>query len=95
MNGPNALLSKLAALKNLPTLPHILLKLIEACNNDNPDLNAIGAIVNTDPVLSAKILKLVNSAHMGLRRKVEVGHPGRDAARHHRHQKYRNLRCGV
>lgn len=72
MNGPNAILSKLAALKNLPTLPHILLKLIEACNNDNPDLNAIGAIVNTDPVLSAKILKLVNSAHMGLRRKVEA-----------------------
>ncbi len=63
---------RLSSLKNLPTLPSILLKLIEACNRDNPDLNEIGNMVSADPALSANILKLVNSAFYGLPRKIEL-----------------------
>jgi len=60
-----------STLKNLPTLPHILLKLLEACNQESINLNEIAAIVSKDPALSAKLLKLVNSAYFGLPQKVQ------------------------
>jgi signal transduction histidine kinase/HD-like signal output (HDOD) protein len=71
MKSENALLKQLSTLNNLPTLPHILLKLIDACNRDSQDLGGIAEMVGSDPALSAKILKLVNSAYFGLPRKVE------------------------
>lgn len=52
---------------NLPTLPAILLKLLEACDNDDTSLSEIAAIINKDPVLSCKVLQLVNSAYYGFR----------------------------
>jgi putative nucleotidyltransferase with HDIG domain len=72
MTDQTKFFKRLSTLKNLPTLPHILLKLIEACNRDNQDLNEIGKMVAKDPSLSAKILKLVNSAFFGLPRKVDM-----------------------
>jgi putative nucleotidyltransferase with HDIG domain len=65
------ILSKVSTLKNLPTLPHILVKLIEICNKDEVDLAEISRIVEADPSLSSKILKLVNSAYYGLPRKFD------------------------
>ncbi|MFO7716751.1 HDOD domain-containing protein [Desulfosarcina sp.] len=71
----NAFFDQIATLKNLPTLPHILLNLFEACNRDSVDLEEIAAIVSKDPALSAKILKLVNSAYFGLSQKIqEINH---------------------
>lgn len=61
----------MSTLKNLPTLPHILLKLFESCSQDSVDLDEIAAIVSKDPSLCAKILKLVNSAYFGLPQKVQ------------------------
>ncbi len=72
MTDQDKFFKRLSTLKNLPTLPHILLKLIEACNRDNPDLHRIADMVAKDPSLSAKILKLVNSAFFGLPRKVDM-----------------------
>lgn len=74
MTNQNKLFRRLSSLKDLPTLPHILLKLIEACNRNNPDLNEIGNMVSSDPALSAKILKLVNSAFFGLPHKIDLIH---------------------
>lgn len=71
MKAQKPFFDQLSTLKNLPTLPHILLKLFEACNQDNVDLDQIAAIVSKDPSLSAKILKLVNSAYFGLPQKVQ------------------------
>ncbi len=70
MNAHNQLFKRLNARNQLPSLPHILLQLIEVCNRDHPDLNEIAAIVGQDPALSAKILNLVNSAYFGFFRKV-------------------------
>ncbi len=70
--APHPLFKQISTLTHLPTLPHILLKLIETCSEDNPDLDRIAEIVGKDPALSATILKLVNSAYFGLFRKVEV-----------------------
>lgn len=72
MKTQNALYKQLSTLNNLPTLPHILINLMEACDQENQDLDKIAGLVDKDPALSATILKLVNSAHFGLPRKVDV-----------------------
>ena len=66
-----AIFDQISTQKNLPSLPHILLKLLEACNQDNGNLNKISEIIDKDPALSAKILRLVNSAYFGLSRHIE------------------------
>jgi len=54
---------------NLPTLPEILLKLLEACENEATPISDIASIISKDPVISFKVLQLVNSAYYGLRKK--------------------------
>ncbi len=61
---------RLSTLKNLPTLPHILVKLIKACDGEKTTLREISGIVEKDPSLSGKILRLVNSAYYGLPKKI-------------------------
>ena len=52
--------------ENLPTLPGIALQLLQAVQKENPDIEEIGKIIATDPPLSAKVLKIVNSAFYSL-----------------------------
>lgn len=47
---------------NLPTLPHILLKLIEACNKHESTIENISQIVIKDPSLSARVMSIANCA---------------------------------
>ncbi len=47
---------------NLPTLPHIVLKLIEACNKHESTIENISQIVNKDPSLSARVMSIANCA---------------------------------
>jgi HD-like signal output (HDOD) protein/signal transduction histidine kinase len=63
-------LEQMSAITNLPTLPHILVKLIKTCNQDKGSLKEISRIVEKDPSLAGKVLRLVNSAYYGLPRKV-------------------------
>lgn len=70
MKAQKPVLNKLSTFNNLPTLPHILLNLLDACNRESVDLDAIAALVEKDPSLSAKLLKLVNSAYFGLPQKI-------------------------
>ncbi len=74
MQLKSEILNKVSTLKNLPTLPHILIKLIEVCNQEDADVAEISRIVETDPALSGKILKLINSAYYGLPKKIESVH---------------------
>jgi diguanylate cyclase (GGDEF)-like protein len=52
--------------ENLPTLPGIALRLLQAVQKQNPDIDEIGKILATDPPLSAKVLKIVNSSFYSL-----------------------------
>ncbi len=52
---------------NLPTLPEILVKLLDACDDEEVTLPEIAAIITKDPALSVKVLQLVNSAYNGFR----------------------------
>ncbi len=65
------ILDQISTLKNLPTLPHILLKLIQACNRTKGGLEEVARIIEKDPSLSSRILRLVNSAYYGLPRKIK------------------------
>ncbi len=55
----------------IPPRPGIVMELMEARNSDAPDLKKIARIVAKDVVLSAAMLKTVNSPHFGLRRKID------------------------
>ena len=52
---------------NLPTLPAILIKLLAACDAEDTPMADIAALISKDPVLSCKVLQLVNSAYYGFR----------------------------
>lgn len=54
----------------LPNVPDIVRELIQQLNNPNADFGVIAEKVIHDQTLSLKILRLVNSAHFGLSRKV-------------------------
>ncbi len=54
----------------LPNVPDIVRELIQQLNNPNANYGAIANKVTQDQTLSLKILRLVNSAHFGLIRKV-------------------------
>ena len=55
---------------NLPTLPGIAIKLLQAVQKKEPNLSEIGKLLTNDAALTAKILKLVNSSFYSLSSKV-------------------------
>lgn len=73
MQNQKPIFDQISTSRNLPTLPHILLKLLAACNeqHNNESINNISRILNNDPSLCAKIMKMVNSAFSGLSRRVD------------------------
>ena len=64
------LFDRIKTSKNLPSLPHILLKLIETCDREDSTIKEISQIINKDSSLTAKVLKMVNSAYYGLSHRV-------------------------
>ena len=54
----------------LPNVPDVVRELIQQLNNPNADYGEISEKVSQDQTMSLKILRLVNSAHFGLSRKV-------------------------
>ena len=70
MSTQNALLTILVEKINndtlvLPTLPAIALKVRKAADDPDINLSAMGDVVGQDPSLSARMIKIANSAYMG------------------------------
>ena len=65
MNTDISIFEKLKSSKHLPSLPQILLKLIEACNDEKTTPYELSQITAVDPSLTSKVLRLVNSSYMG------------------------------
>ena len=63
-------LEKLLKKASVPTLPVVAQKLIELCNNDNSTFAHFGEVLEADPGLASRILKVANSAYYSLRNKV-------------------------
>ena len=64
------LFDKIETSKNLPSLPHILIKLIEVCNKEESEIKDISQVINKDSSLSAKVMRMVNSSYYGLPKRV-------------------------
>lgn len=56
--------------QNLPTVPEVVRELFQTFNQPNPDLLKIADKVARDPVMSAKLLRLANSARFGCSRQI-------------------------
>jgi diguanylate cyclase (GGDEF)-like protein len=63
---------KLERCATLPTLPAAALKIVQLCQRENVPVPDLVAAVSADPALSAKVLKLVNSAALGRRQEVRT-----------------------
>ncbi len=50
----------------MPSLSTTAMKVTEVCNNPNTSPNDLNRVISLDPVLTAKVLKLVNSAFYSL-----------------------------
>jgi len=62
--------TKLERCNTLPTLPSAAVKIVQLCQRDDVDAGQLVQAISTDPALSAKVLKLVNSAAFRRRREV-------------------------
>lgn len=67
------LASLLAQPKALPPAPKVAGQLIETLDNEDADLQTLADLIETDPVLTAKVIRQANSAFFGLLR--PVNHP--------------------
>ncbi|MEP7705073.1 HDOD domain-containing protein [Paraglaciecola sp. 25GB23A] len=70
MSTENALLTILIDKINndtlvLPTLPAVALKVRKAADNPDINLNAMADVIGQDPSLSARMIKISNSAYLG------------------------------
>ncbi len=60
----------LAKAKALPSIPRVVSDVMAELNKEDPDPRRIGEAVATDPGLTARMIKLANSAFFGLSREV-------------------------
>jgi putative nucleotidyltransferase with HDIG domain len=62
MNIPAEILKKLELIRNLPTLPAVVEKLGTTVSDPNSDAQQVADIIEDDPAIMTRILKVVNSA---------------------------------
>lgn len=60
--------------KALPSIPRVVSEVMAELNQEDPDPRKIAESVATDPGLTARMLKLANSAFFGLTRKIDSVH---------------------
>ncbi|MDR2767015.1 MAG: HDOD domain-containing protein [Treponema sp.] len=57
-------------IKNMPSLPTSVAKVLEICNNPQTSPADLNHVISLDPVLVGRVLKLINSAYYGLGQQV-------------------------
>ncbi len=65
-NKLNILLKK----ANIPSLPIVAQKLLELCSDDLANFTDFARVIQSDPGLSSRLIRMSNSAYYGLRNKV-------------------------
>ena len=68
--GNPAVKTLVARINKLPTLPATYQKLVECLKSPNADMDDVAQIISRDPSMSARLLKVVNSAYFGLAKPV-------------------------
>lgn len=64
--GNTVVTKALASIGDIATLPEVTVKIIEIVEDPNSTAKELHLVIKTDPALSAKVLKVVNSAFYGL-----------------------------
>lgn len=59
-----------ASLQNLPSPPFVAMEIIRLTNNEDSDASDLAEVINSDPVLAARLLQIANSPSYGLAREV-------------------------
>lgn len=60
----------MGSITNLPSCPELFNKINQALSSDSCDLETISALIEQDAAITAKLLKLVNSAFFGVGREI-------------------------
>jgi putative nucleotidyltransferase with HDIG domain len=86
MSSQHQILYNLKISGNLPSMPQVLVQLIDSCHDPEIQLQVIARIIDKDAAVSAKVLQLVNSAFIGARKAIAdieqaVVYLGMDAVR--------------
>lgn len=68
--GDQALKALIGDTSTLPVLPHTYRRLTEALENADVSFEAVASIIESSPVVAARVLQLVNSAFVGVNREV-------------------------
>ncbi len=68
--GSVAVKALVARINKLPTLPATYQKLVETLRQPNSSIDDVSKVIATDPAMTARLLKLVNSAYFGLQKPV-------------------------
>lgn len=63
-----SLIQQLSEIQNLPTLPEIVLRIQELIMSEEGDATLLARIIEQDPALTAKVLKVANSSYYGTTR---------------------------
>ena len=63
---------KLDKIENLPTLPSVYAEVERLCQNPDVDAGELGSVIEGDPSITLKLLRLVNSAFFGFTRKISA-----------------------
>jgi putative nucleotidyltransferase with HDIG domain len=71
MSSPN-LQKIIAGIDDLPTIPRTVLKITELVNEPQSSAKDIARIITDDPVLTARLLKLVNSSFYGFPQRIST-----------------------
>lgn len=57
-------------INKMPSLPTTVTKIMEICNNPTTSPADLNKVIGLDPVLMAKVMKLINSAYYGLSQEI-------------------------
>lgn len=68
--SPLTLETALADIRNLPSLPVVVMELLDLFEDENADAKQICARINRDPPLTARVLRLANSSFYAVRGEV-------------------------
>jgi len=69
---PTNLKRAIRRINDLPTLPRTVLRITELINNPRSSASDLAAVITDDQVLTARLLKLVNSAFYGFPQQIST-----------------------
>jgi len=64
--------SLIKRIDDLPVIPPVAIQALTKSMNDEVDLNELGKIIESDPVLTARVLRMVNNVQSGYRNKINT-----------------------